>query len=296
MIKKILDFVEGISRRMAAFISLLMILILGIIDHFSGHEIDFSIFYLIPLALTAWTCRRSTSIFMSILSALMWMSADLGAGSVYTQIWIPVWNAIMRLIIFLIITAFIRIIRKQLQHLEELAQTDPLTGIANRRHFCDQLFYEVNKLIRFKRPLTIAYIDIDNFKHVNDSFGHLEGDNLLISVSSLIQKNIRSTDIAARLGGDEFAIVLPETDEEQAEVVINKIYGFFMDKVKEKNLAVSFSIGVVTYYNIKDNDIEELINTADKLMYSIKRDGKNKVAYKIMDMEEHLEHVSNELF
>jgi diguanylate cyclase (GGDEF)-like protein len=132
--------------------------------------------------------------------------------------------------------------------------------------------------------MTLAYIDCDNFKAINDCFGHQTGDNLLCSVANTLQKSIRVTDIVARLGGDEFAILLPETGYEQAEVVIRKIQKILLDVMQKNRWPITFSFGVVTFHS-PPNTVDEIIKRSDALMYSAKQSGKNMIKHEVVNAE-----------
>jgi diguanylate cyclase (GGDEF)-like protein len=173
-------------------------------------------------------------------------------------------------------------IKQLLEKEQTFARIDFLTGVANSRAFNEIAKIEIDRSVRFGRPFTIAYIDIDNFKQVNDTLGHSQGDNLLQSVAKTIKDNTRSIDIISRLGGDEFAILFPETNEENAKTTINKVQTELLSIVKNSNWPVTFSIGTVTCY--KSCNLDELIKEADNLMYSIKESGKNRIEYKIHEI------------
>jgi diguanylate cyclase (GGDEF)-like protein len=124
----------------------------------------------------------------------------------------------------------------------------------------------------------MAYIDLDNFKVINDSLGHAVGDNLLITVSETISSHIRNTDILSRFGGDEFVILLPETPGDAAATFLKKIHDQLNRAMTANNWAVSFSIGAVTYTK-PPSSIDEIIKKADMLMYEVKRSGKNRLLH-----------------
>src|SRR5262249_16605305 len=161
-----------------------------------------------------------------------------------------------------------------LQAEKQKARFDFLTGIPNRRTFYEALVSESHRSRRYDRPLTLAYIDVDNFKSVNDLFGHGQGDEVLRHVADTLQANIRRTDMAARLGGDEFAILLPETDTHSADTVVSKIRECLEQAIALRSWPISFSIGVVTFEKPLQT-AEEMVNKADELMYEVKRQGKN---------------------
>ena len=122
----------------------------------------------------------------------------------------------MELLSFLVLTQIACALKGAIRHQAELARTDDLTGLANRRHFFELSEAEIQRARRYAHPFSLAYIDFDHFKEVNDSRGHAEGDRLLRAATHTILDNIRSTDVMARTGGDEFAVLMPETGPEAA--------------------------------------------------------------------------------
>ena len=266
------------SKVFLTFFASLVAILLGIIDHLSGIEISFSVAYLIPISLAAWYINRRTGFFISLLSAISWLVTDLSAGHEYSHPAIPMWNSIARLIFFLIITFLLSKIRTQLQAEEKLADTDPLTGLANRRSFLERARYELERSKRYIHPFTIAYIDLDNFKSVNDVFGHGVGDTLLCSVADTLRKNVRLTDIIARLGGDEFAVLFSETGGKPAQEVVNKTQKHLLESMIENNWPVTFSIGAVSFEKPM-TDIRDMIKLSDDLMYKVKKNGKNRIDF-----------------
>ena len=172
-------------------------------------------------------------------------------------------------------------LRLSLNHEKQLARIDSLTGVANRRAFYELLQRERSRAQRHARVLTIAYIDLDNFKGVNDQFGHHAGDSVLISVATVMARNLRLADFIARLGGDEFAIVLADTSVEGARHVIDKIHSLLSQAMKENGLPITFSIGVVSFTDALGS-VEEMIQKADELMYFVKSHGKSNVKYAVV--------------
>jgi len=277
--KALINYLEKIPKTAILVISVALVMILGVIDNLTGYEISFSIFYLLPVVLVSWFDKRSHAVIISILSAVMWLWADIYSGHIYSHPAIHVWNSIIILGFFLMAAFSLLEIKKLLENDHTFARTDFLTGVANSRAFYYSAQIEIDRSVRFSRPFTVAYIDIDNFKQVNDTLGHLQGDNLLQSVAKTIKDNIRSIDIVARLGGDEFAILFSETNEENAKTAINKVQRELLSIVKNNDWPVTFSIGAVTCY--ESCNLDELIKEVDKLMYTVKERGKNGIEYKI---------------
>ena len=282
--KVLFEYINKIPKKTIPAFCILLIILLGLIDVITGYEVSFSIFYLLPVMIVSWYSQKYYAVILSILSALTWLMADLHAGHIYSHFMIPMWNGIMRLGFFLIVSFALLTIRNLLEKERSFARVDFLTGVMNSRAFSEMAKTEIDRTNRFKRPLTIAYVDIDNFKEINDTFGHNIGDKLLQSMARTIKENIRTIDIIARLGGDEFAILFPETNERNAKAAISKVQKHLLNVAQENNWAITFSIGAITCYS--SCELDELIKEADDLMYSAKASGKNRVAYKIHETSE----------
>jgi two-component system cell cycle response regulator len=162
------------------------------------------------------------------------------------------------------------------KRLELMAVTDGLTGLFNHRFIFERLEEETAKVARYGRPLSIIMLDIDNFKAVNDTFGHRAGDEVILSVAHAIMACIRKTDVAGRYGGEEFLVLLPETDLASAKVVAEKIRSTVAQLSFEiKDLAITISAGVAEAQ--QGESYEAFINRADANLYRAKRSGKNRV-------------------
>jgi diguanylate cyclase (GGDEF)-like protein len=163
----------------------------------------------------------------------------------------------------------------------ELSRLDALTGVGNRRAFYEVLEAERSRALRYDRPLTVAYLDLDNFKKVNDSQGHGAGDQLLSAVAGKLRANLRITDFVSRLGGDEFAVILPETNVHAAETVLEKLRVTLLESMRAHRCEVTFSIGAVTFLNPKDS-LEVMVRIADETMYTAKSNGKNRTCLALL--------------
>ncbi|AKH19684.1 hypothetical protein AAY24_04150 [Sedimenticola thiotaurini] len=176
--------------------------------------------------------------------------------------------------------------------LEQLSARDPLTGLYNRRKFEQFLDYEVDRATRHQRSFCLIMIDLDNFKHINDTYGHPVGDMALQKLALLLMEQTRKSDVIARLGGDEFAIILPETDFEHGLSSAEKLRHILTDSTLELpdcKISISASFGVVSYPDNGDG-VENLNIAMDVAMYKAKHSGKNCVAVldereKVAEME-----------
>jgi diguanylate cyclase (GGDEF)-like protein/PAS domain S-box-containing protein len=166
--------------------------------------------------------------------------------------------------------------RIQLENkLSKLASKDALTGLCNRRKLEETLAAEITRAIRYESPMSLIMFDIDHFKSINDRFGHDVGDDILRSFAKVIQDNIRKTDISARWGGEEFIILSPETTEENAENLAEKLRCAIENYDFDLPVKITASFGVTQY--IHGETSEQMIKRADKAMYQAKENGRNRV-------------------
>ncbi len=250
----------------------------GFVDYLTGYEISFSLFYLIPISLLAWFAGRRFGIAASVASALVWLLAEISTGKVYSHPAIHYWNSAVRFSFFVIVTLLIATIARMLEREKEFANIDYLTEAANLRFFCGLLQSEIDRAQRYKHPFSLAYLDLDNFKAINDQFGHSMGDTVLAAVVNQAKGLLRKTDTVARLGGDEFAFLLPETDQKAAKSAISKIHNGLLEEMGKRQWPVTFSIGVITF--IEPPDLaDQAVKLVDDLMYSVKGQGKNATIF-----------------
>ena len=269
---------EKQNRLFLTFVGFALIGLIGIIDFLTGYEFSFSVFYVLPISLVTWLTSRRFGLLASLVSAGVWFSADTATGHPYSHPLIPVWNSFIRFVFFVIIALLLSALKRTMQRESELARTDHLTATVNLRFFYELAQMEIDRLHRYGHPFTLAYIDLDDFKAVNDQFGHATGDRVLHTVVVSIKKHMRKTDVCARLGGDEFALLLPETDQEFARLAMSKIQGELLKEMRQNNWSVTFSMGVLTC-QVAPHTTDELVKMADELMYLVKHDSKNGIKY-----------------
>lgn len=257
-----------------------LIAAVGVIDYLTGDEVALSLFYLIPIALLTWLVGRRFGIAASVISAAVWVGIDIAGEEAFLPASVYIWNTFIVLAFFLIVVLLLSALRKALEHERELAQTDYLTGAVNPRFFFELLQMEIDRSLRYAHPFTIAYIDIDNFKAINDRFGHVTGDRVLCTMVERARQNLRKTDLVARLGGDEFALLLPETGQESAQTILSKIQSEILIGMQAEDWPVTISIGVLTCIN-PSLTTQEILGLVDELMYSVKHAGKNAIKFSV---------------
>jgi diguanylate cyclase (GGDEF)-like protein/PAS domain S-box-containing protein len=164
------------------------------------------------------------------------------------------------------------------QQLERIAHYDSLTGLPNRMLLADRLQQAIIQTNRRRQAITVAYLDLDGFKEINDQYGHDFGDQLLINISQRMTECIRTTDTIARLGGDEFVAVLIDTDASESKVLLDRLLSAASQPVKldDALVQVSASIGVTMYPQMDEVDADQLVRQADQAMYRAKLQGKNQ--------------------
>ncbi len=278
---RIADYFGRQTRIPLIVLCLLLVIVVGIIDYFLGENVSAALFYLLPISLASWFIGKRAGIFMSFASAGTWVIADIMARQAYLHPIIHSWNTLMSLGLFWIVSYTLSALKASLEHEKSMARTDPLTGMINRRYFNELADKEIRRSKRFKHPFAVAYIDIDNFKGVNDRFGHDEGDKLLLSTAEVMHSHIRETDIAARLGGDEFIVLLPETEHESARIFFTKMHEYLIGMAQQRRWPVTFSIGVITFVT-PPGSVDDMIKSADALMYTGKHRGKDMIRFEVL--------------
>jgi len=279
------QYLSKLPKSLLISVASVMVLLVGILSHLAGPQLSFTILYMIPIAMVTWFTERSIGFTFSIVSALAWMIADLTSGVTYSSSDIPYWNGVSRLSSLFILTFILSALKNTLKQEKEFSRIDFLTGIRNRRHFIELVNTEINRARRYGHPFTLVCIDLDNFKTVNDCFGHSTGDILLRFVARTIQENIRVTDTVARLGGDEFAILLPETGRNVAETILRKVQKINLDIMRGHGWPVTLSIGVVTFKS-PPSSVDETLRISDQLMYTVKNSNKNSIRYDVFGTRE----------
>lgn len=279
---KLNKFFLALGKRGVFIFASLLLLGLGWGDYVTGFEVTFSFFYLIPISIVTWYVGIRSGYFMTISGVLMWLSTNLMAGETFTSEWIRFFNTAVRLVVFMLIASLIHELKTALQTERKIAHTDHLTGVFNSLEFHEQLAFEIQRASRLHYPISLAYIDLDNFKHVNDAHGHSAGDLHLKRVAQVISATIRKTDIFARLGGDEFALLLPNLDGEHARLVFQKVERAVQLGLAELQSPITLSAGVVTFMSAPEN-VDDMLRQADVLMYEAKNSGKAKAMYFVVE-------------
>jgi diguanylate cyclase (GGDEF)-like protein len=274
---------SGMAQRVACFALVLgSILLISTLDFFSGVQLRFFPLYYLPITVAVWQFGRLGAVAAAALSTFGWYESNQLAGLQFAHPVISVANTLAQCTSFAIVGVLVAALRLAISNERALSRMDSLCPLLNRRAFFEESVRLLALCRRNKRPITLAYLDLDNFKAVNDSRGHKAGDDLLLRVAQVLISSIRTSDVVARLGGDEFVIMLPEVGPEQAQWVLERLRTAICQSHPDLPIPVSVSVGAVTYMMAPDN-LDTMVQMADSVMYSAKNEGKNRVYLDVFD-------------
>jgi diguanylate cyclase (GGDEF)-like protein len=188
-------------------------------------------------------------------------------------------NFFLNFLVFFTIAIIVGQTRKSLIKEMSLSRTDFLTGAVNKRFFTEILEHEIDRMKRGGHPFSLVFIDMDNFKKANDSFGHAAGDEILKTGVIVMKSITRKIDTVCRLGGDEFLILMPKTNSNESFIVLSRLQENFISAMKNNGYPVTLSIGVITFNEAPDS-VDSAINAGDSAMYEAKNSGKSKIIQK----------------
>ncbi len=263
---------------MVLFHGIMLVILVGLLDFLTGSELSGYVFYFIPILFVTAYAGMPTGVATAFTAAVVWFLAEYFSSSILPSPYVVAWNVLVRLLSFVAVATMQHFIGRE----RYLARTDFLTKLANSQYFYEVAEKELNRSIRYELPLTIAYLDLDNFKQVNDRKGHIVGNRLLRAVGAILKDHVRDVDMSARLGGDEFAIILPQADESAARGVMLKLHDLLNECMQKNGWGVTFSIGVTTFHQFPPT-VNEMLKRVDTQMYAVKSGGKNGIKFDVVN-------------
>jgi diguanylate cyclase (GGDEF)-like protein len=284
-LQKIHVWLRHLPRNETFLLSVLFATLIAIPDELSHHEVSWSLFYLAPISVATWYTGRRRGFYLALYCVIVSLLPDLIVTSLEHAHQIAViWNALTHVVSYLLVVILLDLICQHITLTQTQANTDILTGILNRRAFTEMLQHAIRMSRREGKPLTLAYVDVDNFKLVNDQFGHGEGDQVLQLIARGLGEYVRETDTIGRIGGDEFAIILPHTPAAEAETILLRLHEATQTALQLRCPQAGLSIGAVSFI-IPADDAASVLATADSVMYEVKLQGKGQVVIRLHEID-----------
>ena len=235
----------------------------------------FGILYTIPVLLVTWTEGLAWGILLAVATTVFREATAWVQMPADTPLQWRILNGLAYLAVLGVAMAGLQSLRRSQAQLARLVTQDQLTSVLNARAFVARLGQELDRNRRYPRPLALLYMDLDNFKVINDTHGHQTGDAVLRLVADSMRSSVRHADVVGRLGGDEFAVLTPETDAALADAAAKRLIAGLRNVFKGTP-NVTASIGVVSCA-ATDASTDDLLRRADQAMYDAKKSGKDRV-------------------
>jgi diguanylate cyclase (GGDEF)-like protein len=253
----------------------LLTLLVYWVNAITPSEARLGILYIIPVLLVTWTEGLAWGILFALVTtgyreAIAWVQMPADTPLVWRVV-----TGLAYLAVLGVAMAGLQTLRRSQAALARLVIQDQLTNVLNARAFADRLGQELDRNRRYPRPLSLMYMDLDNFKVINDTHGHQTGDAVLRLVADAMRSSVRQADVVGRLGGDEFAVIMPETDAALADAAAKRLIAGLRNVFKGTP-NVTASIGVVSCA-ATDASTDDLLRRADQAMYDAKKSGKDRV-------------------
>lgn len=250
--------------------------LIACLHYVTGLAYEFNSFYAIPILASAWLLDAAACAALAVACLAAWAMADIQLGGEQSGLLPLAVNTTTRAFTIILVIVTIKRLRRALQSEWDNSRKDQLTGLCNRR-----LYYELGATVleiarRQSLPVTMAFMDLDRFKEVNDTLGHAAGDDLLRTVSAVMQDHFRSEDVLARLGGDEFAAIMPGLTAADARMRLESLRETIRAAMSERRWPVTLSIGAASFA-VVEGGIDAMVNAADKAMYEAKAAGRDRL-------------------
>ena len=276
--KRFKVYFENNHKIVSATWGAILFVLIGGIDFLVIPEVSLSFFYLLPISFITWFVKKEAGIITAFASVFVIFILNNNYQQNSYHFFDYYWENIVILMFFLTVCYLVFELRTAKDREKEIARIDHITGLANKRLFFELARLEIKKSIRYRHPITVIYIDIDDFASIYDKLGQSVGNKLLQIVAETLKDSIRETDIMGRIGSDEFVILLPGSGHEPAQIVANRVQRQLWEAMETHNWSVTFSIGAVTFIN-PPNSVDAMIQRADHLMYLVKNSGKNQLKH-----------------
>jgi len=238
------------------------------------------VFYLFPVLLMSSLVGLWPGLVFAVLSPAAWTMADYMSGQSFSRPAYLIWNLLVRGLYYMLVAIMADRLHKAFSYQYSISQIDPLTNLLNSRGFYEKGYQAIFGKPKSSDSFTVAYLDLDNFKSVNDERGHAVGDELLCRVAEVMRKSAQEDDLLARFGGDEFVLLLRRVGLPDVQASFGRLREQLLDSMRHAGWPVTFSIGVLTF-ELPPNSLKEMVRLVDDLMYQVKRGGKDGILFRL---------------
>jgi diguanylate cyclase (GGDEF)-like protein len=263
---------RGATRRHPLLTALLVTVLVVPLDYVSGTDLRLFPLYFIPLSLVAGSHSTRQALATAVALAGVWAASNYNPANPTVY----VGNIASQLAAFVVVALLVNSHKSRADVQQQLASTDPLTGLLNSRAF----FAAANRELAVQRrklyPLTMAYLDVDDFKQINTTLGHMGADGVLRDTAQAMRRSLRQTDLIGRVGGDEFAILLPDTAAEPAFATLERLRLAVLHINEGRNTKITVSLGAVVFEQAAES-VNTMLEVSDRLMYEVKGKSKDRV-------------------
>lgn len=270
----ITEYMDSKPKSLLGFLGMLLLMMAAAGDYLTriNYVMEFSPFYIVPVSFFSWFIGKRASIAVAVIGVVLGFLIRVRMAP-RAIAW---WEALVWLALYIGASLIVAELKKLYLHERHLSRIDPLTKVENRRALFEAASRAKSFSDRHDVPLSIAYLDLDGFKKLNDRLGHRAGDKVLAIVAAQIRKALRPTDIVGRVGGDEFILILPESDSETALRIIDRVRIDLDQAMQRRRWPITFSIGLVNF-SPPLGSVSEMIRAADQAMYAVKSRRKGRL-------------------
>jgi diguanylate cyclase (GGDEF)-like protein len=263
-------------------LSLALVFGLGLVEYCLGNDLSFLAFYLFPIVITTWFVGLSAGVAIALLSSIITVVAQLQSNADPAAMVPLAWNAVILGGVGGVVADLLHRVKVADAIGHELSRIDAATGAINRRFFLELLEAEFHRAERYHFPLTLAYINLNNLNQINEKLGHQSSDELLYHFVEQLSQTLRANDVVARLGGNEFALLLPQTNDTQAQKAFERLQPHLKATLEADPVPLEYSVGVTTFLGMPET-LEELTEKTDQFLKRMKGIGKNRLEYQVID-------------
>lgn len=280
MTMNVIDRLSRVGKAGTVVGTLLLTLAVGVVDVWTGSDVRLLSLYLLAVAWCGWRLGRRGVLFAVLVTLSTWGVSQQLSGVQHWSAGVWVFNLVSQSVALLSIGWLVAELSRRLEAERATARIDPLSGLRNRRALAQDSELALAICHRHAHPVALAFIDLDDFKQVNDRLGHEGGDTVIQACARALTASCRATDLPARLGGDEFVILMPETTAPQAQALMERVRLAFAQAVAGLPASAGMTVGVLAEAQAT-RTLDRLLAEADALMYEAKREGKGRVFVRV---------------